>query len=569
MTSNNHENLTNRIVRILDDDSSIPMLLIEGQWGSGKTFFAKNKLIPDIEKSGTIVRYFSVYGVDSITDFRDKFLSLSYTKHTETGNTVSPIINAVSEITGNIGDNGGVIASVINGLGNVVKKVAINKITDITLVLDDLERIPDEELRTNILGECFEYAENKKIKVIVICNVDKIDNKDVFEKVFSERLKYTISEDEQISIAFNDLSDNEKGHIKQLLTKNNHENLRTLIKSAKKFKTIIDSHPFDEETTNILLAREFLIKNIIALCIGYYEKKLTIDEIINKFSGNHFFTHNEDEQDDFDKMIRTQPQPPIDLIRFCCGMELSENDIDFEDYFPKKKNGMETLIEFRMFLLSDAEFNTSFKQLTTYLFDTSEEIKTVHEWFNALNIYIYLNTHDFLEHDESEEQIIEKAEHYIAKKLSFLPMEQDDSYKIRLSSHGIKTLYQSFATANSDKKEQNIVQEIKDTFERSWREVSFTMNQHYKCTPFLNSLDSDFIWNSIQTWSLHDICAFDNFIKERYRASNIWDYLESEKPVLTNLENKLHSEVDKMPKGLLKGYCKELSDTITTLVATF
>jgi hypothetical protein len=330
MSLNNQENLINRIIRILNDDSSIPMLLIEGQWGSGKTFFTKNKLIPEIENTGAVVRYFSVYGVDSVADFRDKFLSLSYTKNTETGNTVSPIINAVSEITGNMGDNGGVIASVINGLGNVVKKVAINNITDMTLVLDDLERIPDEELRTNILGECFEYAESKDIKIIVICNADKIDNKDVFEKVFSEQLKYTISEDEQISIAFNDLSANEKEHIKQLLTKNCHENLRTLLKAAKKFDTVIDSIPFDEDTIDVPLAREFLIKNIIAICIGFYEKKMTTDDIINKFSRDPIFTNNRDEADDYFHMIRGQPKPPLDLIRYCCGMEIPENEINFE-----------------------------------------------------------------------------------------------------------------------------------------------------------------------------------------------------------------------------------------------
>lgn len=40
-------------------------LLINGKWGTGKTYYVKNTLIPHIKKLGRDINYLSLYGINS------------------------------------------------------------------------------------------------------------------------------------------------------------------------------------------------------------------------------------------------------------------------------------------------------------------------------------------------------------------------------------------------------------------------------------------------------------------------------------------------------------------------
>ena len=55
-------------------------LLINGKWGSGKTYFVKETLIPHIEKTNRDVNYLSLYGIKS-TDEISQMLCLQAIKN--------------------------------------------------------------------------------------------------------------------------------------------------------------------------------------------------------------------------------------------------------------------------------------------------------------------------------------------------------------------------------------------------------------------------------------------------------------------------------------------------------
>ena len=52
------------IERFIKDRMYHYALLLDGEWGSGKTYFVREELIPHLEEQGDDVNYISLYGVE-------------------------------------------------------------------------------------------------------------------------------------------------------------------------------------------------------------------------------------------------------------------------------------------------------------------------------------------------------------------------------------------------------------------------------------------------------------------------------------------------------------------------
>ena len=70
----NKENLKNFLINYIDDKINLEQaILINGKWGTGKTFFIK-QFIDEVEKSRKDIKviYISLFGINSIKDIREK-----------------------------------------------------------------------------------------------------------------------------------------------------------------------------------------------------------------------------------------------------------------------------------------------------------------------------------------------------------------------------------------------------------------------------------------------------------------------------------------------------------------
>ena len=79
------EHYIDQFETLLTDDSFPPMVLLDGEWGCGKTHFVRKELAPKLEaklfpNNQHSCSYLSVYGLSSIDDFRNRILSLRYLK---------------------------------------------------------------------------------------------------------------------------------------------------------------------------------------------------------------------------------------------------------------------------------------------------------------------------------------------------------------------------------------------------------------------------------------------------------------------------------------------------------
>lgn len=197
-------------------------VMIDGEWGSGKTYFVKEVLIPqlklhDVQKTGkrnsskikSIFKkaenksrkflYISLYGMKSVDDISKKIYMENYldTDMKKKGYSIasmfSPLLfDAINNAIKLVG-----IKAKEDTIDESIKKLVGNFITldNAVLIFDDLERcnIPINE----VLGYINGYVEHQGMKVIIVANQKEI-NKESVEN--NQELKYLVASNENIDI---------------------------------------------------------------------------------------------------------------------------------------------------------------------------------------------------------------------------------------------------------------------------------------------------------------------------------------------------------------------------------
>lgn len=167
------EEIESVIVEYLNNPNDEYAVMIDGEWGSGKTYFLKDSLMRMIENidNGKNKRrkyaYVSLYGVKSIEEISKEivfqFLGKKNKKKVENGDAVLETVSNV--LTASFG----VVNIDLSKIKNILNKIEIN---DWLICFDDLERcsLPVNE----ILGYINRLVEHNKCKVIVLANEKEI-----------------------------------------------------------------------------------------------------------------------------------------------------------------------------------------------------------------------------------------------------------------------------------------------------------------------------------------------------------------------------------------------------------
>lgn len=193
------------LIKYVDEDLYSYAVMIDGEWGCGKTYFIKERLCSELEehekskeqKEGykrKRVIYLSLYGVKSIEEVSKQILMESYLS--KAGNAKG-ILKKGAEVTGTMLP---VLFDVIKMKGleldadNVSKAVGgFLSVKDSILIFDDLERCdcPINE----ILGYINTFVEHEGMKVIIVANQKEI-GKSTY--LVNQELKYLVAAHENI-----------------------------------------------------------------------------------------------------------------------------------------------------------------------------------------------------------------------------------------------------------------------------------------------------------------------------------------------------------------------------------
>ncbi|MFL0404964.1 P-loop NTPase fold protein [Bacillus nitratireducens] len=172
------------VINYVEQEDTNYAILINGEWGCGKTYFwnkiLKNE-IENIELNGKKQKtvYLSLYGITSIEEINKRIVVDHVFKNSETFNKISE-----SRWGGRLTELGKMAAGVIKSLEIPViseaMKTEINyenllDFTDTVLCFDDLERANCDI--ADILGYINNFVEHDGVKVIIIGNEDEISNR--------------------------------------------------------------------------------------------------------------------------------------------------------------------------------------------------------------------------------------------------------------------------------------------------------------------------------------------------------------------------------------------------------
>lgn len=149
-------------------------ILIDGEWGCGKTNFVDTKLVPKLEKEEKQYVFVSLYGITKTKEIDQKITEKMLEKIPKVGSFLKIAYKNSGEI-GQLIKFNFKDKDIRDLFKNTNLKEFVDKFTsidDTIVILDDLERctIPFNE----ILGYINEYVEHKKCKVIIVANQKEI-----------------------------------------------------------------------------------------------------------------------------------------------------------------------------------------------------------------------------------------------------------------------------------------------------------------------------------------------------------------------------------------------------------
>ena len=186
-----NEQIINFIKRYIENDKNQSAIMISGAWGTGKSFFIKNKLIPALEKDKKIkVINISLYGIESISELSENiFIECLFLDNSSKLPYLAPIFKSIgSSINNYIGLKFG-----INFYFQREDKQKILDVLDFknrVLIFEDIER--SKINITDLLGYVNNLTEQHNYKVILVANEDEFLKYEINNQPIKDIKKYNI-----------------------------------------------------------------------------------------------------------------------------------------------------------------------------------------------------------------------------------------------------------------------------------------------------------------------------------------------------------------------------------------
>lgn len=202
------KNLEKIVQEYLRSDKTDYAILVNGEWGSGKTYFLKSSIIPLIEKNNKCI-YISLNGVSRINQIERDIL-ISYIGLKDQNKIIKYLSSKINHISGFLSG-----AFTQNNLKIDITSINLISLFDfknVVLVFDDIERISGKIELKEILGFInTSFVEHKSVKVILIGNLNETSEaeiKKIKEKLIGRQLLFEYSYEEIFNLVHNKYKNN-------------------------------------------------------------------------------------------------------------------------------------------------------------------------------------------------------------------------------------------------------------------------------------------------------------------------------------------------------------------------
>ncbi|UML92127.1 KAP family NTPase [Shewanella xiamenensis] len=579
-----HSVLCKQICENLKDASFPPIVLLQGPWGSGKTYFAKNILKDELIKEHPLngkCLYISLYGITSLDDFRDKLLSLFFFN----GKSSLSYVTAIKDIIGNIskfkGDKGAVLGS-INALSKPIKHSLLSKLTNVTLIVDDLERIHDDKLISEILGECYNLAENNSnLWVVVIANREKINKNDLLEKTFAHHVTCSASPNDLINFFksfFNNsnLPEETSDHLHATIINLEITNYRVIKRIANRFIPLIGFT--EQEKIDTVKAQTMLIDQIAKICNAHYCHNFSIKEILSikesKTDFSLFLNIKDDEKNDVSpeklKEIKLQNLllsnfgkiQPI-LVEYCLNMSpsniisINTLSLPLSSHVNNESDILDILMHGDIGSLSYTQFSKGLTPLKSLIFDINDKNIGFHKWLKAVDSYSLLLTKNYIPGNINDFTI--EIESLAKSKVYIVDGTSSYNHYTYYSDVANKIVNELNSTYQSNLNKV-LNQDLINRLYTSWSNVRNEVYEKHINKSFLASINvNDLLLRIMNNWSYNDTVSFGQFLSTRYNSVNLSNPLDKEFPIIENLSSMLEDKLKNMTASFEKGKITEFN----------
>jgi hypothetical protein len=559
---------SHNIIELLKDTAFPQMLLIDGEWGSGKTHYIRTELASalniEFNKSHKL-HYLSLYGISSIDDFRDRLISLTISDNGDSSKLLTAGTQLLEGLATNLGERG--IGGILNGAAGAYKYKIYSGLDNRILILDDLERVSDVKTIRDILGECLNLAESKNIKVIVVANEKKLSCKNDIEKVFVDKIKFAYTSNEVASILKkmfpDELPDSLYNELILHITSTGSSNIRVLKRALIKFKKLKQEI---EVVPNISLAIALsnTLRQVVKICYAKFEAGYSSEEI--KESATSYMTSlilndknsdnsNNERQIKLDSIIGREAGHDY-LVDYCCDGVYKFEDIATELNLPIERRLLDKIINGALrHQLCSEDFDTAVVELTDLIH--SKKDLDINEWFVACDIYIHLVENKFIKSELSRDKVVE-----ISKKIKIESFDLESvPYRDSWNNFLYQEVYKSYQDKLSEIKKLVKCKEtsgFSHSFYLSWADLEKEVYQALSHSPFLQKIGLDNFILALNNWSSSDVHCFSGYMKEKYSFSNIEDYFLPEHEIIQDSISKIEVLLETMEPGLKAGSIKVL-----------
>lgn len=306
--------------------SNHKIIMLSGKWGSGKTFFWKNKIIEELNKDKKIPNhYISLYGKKSIEEIENEiFLKIfesvdSFESREKAVKLSKNVVNLLSSFSSAVNffgvnlDISKISDNPLDKLEEILKNKKLEKTVEYLnsgaiICFDDFERKSKDIDLNDLFGFITQLTLNFSCKVVIILNDDAFEESDktifsnVKEKSVSKYLKYEPTIKELFEIIFENESYKKLDEYKELILQTIQEadilNARIYIQILDNLVEWISNNQYKNENTLrslILVNINFILYHTILYKISIYSTAFTNKVLI--YSINETFRYNREFDD--------------------------------------------------------------------------------------------------------------------------------------------------------------------------------------------------------------------------------------------------------------------------------
>ncbi|CRX49626.1 ATP-binding protein [Yersinia enterocolitica] len=570
----NKETIISVLIRILNEPRD-GLILINGEWGIGKTYFLQSEFKNFYSEVSHF--YMSVLGLNSLQDFKDRMLSVTYLDNSSESKSLSDLAASAASVFTQEEGTGELAEHMISIFSGAMKDYVLKDLSGV-FIIDDLERIP-QSLRDEIATYCLQnYQNDSRLDYILVGNFSKQSNEILNhkEKVISDEIYFSINNlSEILEKKLSKLNGYYRNIITQVIVGFDETNLRIINRVIVKLIPLVENSSLGKEIPDVD------IKNLVSSLCAHIILKEKFAYQENDFHYNYTTSSlkklTASSENDPDKISKeesnllniTAYKSYNDSMAPYCFNVISKQDILPYIFTTKEsldKRDYAALISPELSNISEKDYLDEIEKVI--LKTGSPKLST---WLTATVNYIRLSELKYISRIKGvTNKLIEK------KKLSFSEDEiktyfrethpNIDEIPLNILRRSDNDLYNFFLTKFSDIIKNEKISLLKNKMiQDGWGAIDMDIYQSKFKFKLLEILDVTIIIGAIKnTWSIHDIQTFSNHLSSLYNFSNLSDFLTDELPHLKKLYSSLNSHQKRVPNSFRRGAIIELTNRVKT-----